>query len=498
MTWGLNRTSVLALTAAAGLAMSGWSLEAKAADLGGNCCADLEERIADLEATTARKGNRKVSLEISGSVNKAIMAWNDGKDSDAYVVDNYQQSSRLRFKGSASLVPGWKAGYYIEYELREAGSQNTSQFDSGAYGLDGGKDATGSGYLNTALRLRQNNAFIESEKFGRVTLGLLSPAAKDIMNTNLGGSIGQDPENNYLTSFYLRDNKATSNATVAASVSTQIPNSSKLQTKYLWNDMDSTRIDAIRYDTPAIYGFILSAAWGQNDFWDVALRYQKEWNSFRVAGGVGYTWASGRISDNDIQNGAKETENVVSATTAGAGQYWASCNGANYNTCLTTKSQTIVGSASILHTPTGLYTSWAAGTRHLDNVPTATINSALNKDAVYWFGQFGITKRFFEPGATTFFVDYGQYHNFAVGDNYGATTDALTGTNYVTGSDVDRWGVGAVQAFDSAAVELYTKYEHYSYSVNTSNTVTPTSLGAVKSRSPEDQDVVVSGMRMKF
>jgi hypothetical protein len=32
---------------------------AQAADLGGDCCADLEERIAELEATTARKGNRK-------------------------------------------------------------------------------------------------------------------------------------------------------------------------------------------------------------------------------------------------------------------------------------------------------------------------------------------------------------------------------------------------------------------------------------------------------
>ena len=33
---------------------------AKAADLGGDCCADLEERVAELEATTARKGNKKV------------------------------------------------------------------------------------------------------------------------------------------------------------------------------------------------------------------------------------------------------------------------------------------------------------------------------------------------------------------------------------------------------------------------------------------------------
>ncbi|MEL7049851.1 MAG: porin, partial [Pseudomonadota bacterium] len=39
---------------------------ATAADFGGDCCADLEERIAELEATTARKGNRKVNLTVSG------------------------------------------------------------------------------------------------------------------------------------------------------------------------------------------------------------------------------------------------------------------------------------------------------------------------------------------------------------------------------------------------------------------------------------------------
>ena len=53
-----------------GFVLSG-SVSAKAADLGGNCCADLEERVAELEATTARKGNRKVSLTVSGWVNEA-------------------------------------------------------------------------------------------------------------------------------------------------------------------------------------------------------------------------------------------------------------------------------------------------------------------------------------------------------------------------------------------------------------------------------------------
>jgi len=64
---------------AAGLLAGGLSAgSASAADLGGNCCADLEERIAELEATTARKGNRKVSLTISGWVAQQVVGWDDG------------------------------------------------------------------------------------------------------------------------------------------------------------------------------------------------------------------------------------------------------------------------------------------------------------------------------------------------------------------------------------------------------------------------------------
>ncbi len=49
---------------------------AQAADLGGDCCADLEERVAELEATTARKGNRLMSVTISGRVDQGLL-WYD-------------------------------------------------------------------------------------------------------------------------------------------------------------------------------------------------------------------------------------------------------------------------------------------------------------------------------------------------------------------------------------------------------------------------------------
>jgi hypothetical protein len=102
---------------------------AKAADLGGDCCADLEERVAELEATTARKGNKKVSVQIYGKVNRAVMFWDDGGEQNVYSVDNYNESSRTGFKGNAKISDDWSAGYRLEWEYRMAASSRVNQFE---------------------------------------------------------------------------------------------------------------------------------------------------------------------------------------------------------------------------------------------------------------------------------------------------------------------------------------------------------------------------------
>jgi hypothetical protein len=47
----------LIVAVAGGIATGLGMKTASSADLGGDCCADLEERVAELEATTVRKGN---------------------------------------------------------------------------------------------------------------------------------------------------------------------------------------------------------------------------------------------------------------------------------------------------------------------------------------------------------------------------------------------------------------------------------------------------------
>ena len=88
---GLTKTSSrIAIAAALGMTLGGFAMSAtpaKAADLGGDCCADLEERVAELEATTVRKGNKKVSVTLSGWVVKLGSWWDDGHETNFYVGD---------------------------------------------------------------------------------------------------------------------------------------------------------------------------------------------------------------------------------------------------------------------------------------------------------------------------------------------------------------------------------------------------------------------------
>jgi predicted porin len=146
----------LRLSCAAIAAVTFMAGPAAAADLGGNCCADLEERIAELEATTARKGNRKVSLTVSGWVNEAVFLWDDGVESNAYVGTNSLEQTRVRFLGEAKISEGWSAGYVLEI-----GSNGGR---SSAFSQDGPGSARD-------LTLRKSSWFLKSKDLGKLTVG---------------------------------------------------------------------------------------------------------------------------------------------------------------------------------------------------------------------------------------------------------------------------------------------------------------------------------------
>ena len=164
----LKRGSVLAIAASASI----FSTNAMAADLGGDCCADLEERVAELEATTARKGNRKVSLTVSGWVNEEVLFWDDGVETNTYQVTNMVAQTRFRLVGSAKITEDWSAGYIIE--LGVAGSRSDGVTES--------TDDNGSG-----IGVRHSAWYLKSKRLGKMTVGQFSTATDGLLDAHVAG-----------------------------------------------------------------------------------------------------------------------------------------------------------------------------------------------------------------------------------------------------------------------------------------------------------------------
>ncbi|MBN9247052.1 MAG: porin, partial [Hyphomicrobium sp.] len=264
--WGL---CVAALMAGA------WAMPAAAADLGGNCCADLEERVAELEATTARKGNRKVSLTISGWVNENVLWWDDGTERNTYVGTNPVEQSRFRFVGEAKINADWSAGYLLEIGVWGG---NGSKFDQ--FSPDG---ATGA----NSLVVRKSSWFVKSKTFGKLSVGQDSTATYHLlddadasMTRNFYDAEGPP---DYLQTFYLRDKAGN-----------KIGSGNGLK----WGDAlrgfnnstpgDDGRRNVVRYESPTFAGFSVATAWGEDDIWDAAVIYKGEAGDFNYNARAGY------------------------------------------------------------------------------------------------------------------------------------------------------------------------------------------------------------------
>ena len=162
----------------------------------------------------------------------------------------------------------------------------------------------------------------------------------------------------------------------------------------------------VRYDTPTIAGFTVSASWGKEvlkrnrdeEFRDVALWYA-----------------------NEFPNGAELEAKLAWFQEDKSG----------------TKSSGVAGSAS-LFLPSGL---------------NFTIAAADKGAPSYIYGKIGYTRMFWEVGSTSFAVDY--YH----GKDYALMGGATT-------SNSKAWGAGVTQKFDEYNLEGYLSYRHHSFEDN--------------------------------
>ena len=144
---------------------------AKAADLGGDCCADLEERVADLEATTVDKGNKKLTVTLYGRVNRIVNFWDDGAKTNTYTLNSSYSPTRWGFRGDAKIGGAWTSGYNLEMEDNGNLSKFVDQFNDNP--------------ANGAVIVRRSAMYLDNKNLGRVTWGLWSEAKDDITKDNV-------------------------------------------------------------------------------------------------------------------------------------------------------------------------------------------------------------------------------------------------------------------------------------------------------------------------
>jgi hypothetical protein len=322
---------------------------AKAADLGGDCCADLEERVAELEATTARKGNRRVSLTISGQVTTHIMAWDDGNDSNTYVVDNTAGAggSGFTFAGTAKINPNVTAGFDLALGVSTgARSNQVSQTDD-----DGG--ATG----DTNIAVLRANWYLDHKTLGRITVGRINTASAGATAVDLGGAGVIANVNLSYWNGGFQSGVGTWSALLGGNV----------------GGSALSRANGVMYSTPTFGGFSASVSGGEDDYWDAALRYAGEFSGFRIAAAIAYT------------------DNV-----GGFGEF----GGIGGEAGGAVKPTSVKGSASVLHVGSGLFLTGAYVNQDHD---TAGFN-----DTTLWYVQGGISKNWFGLGNTVLYGEYGR------------------------------------------------------------------------------------------
>ena len=403
----------LSALAAAGLLAGGMATGASAADLGGNCCADLEERIAELEATTARKGNRKVSLTITGWVSSQIYWWDDGKDSNVYVVDNNNDlSSNVKFTGSAQIMPGWKAGYSLWLYTAAASSLGTNELTT----------SRGS----AGIQVENSYWFIQSDQLGKLSVGKQSLGADN-------AALGTDFSGTLFPANSVTFDGGALNVNING-----VNTGARWLNVAFWcehagvgiaNDCAGGRLSGVRYDTPTIAGFTLSASWGEDDYWDVAARYSGEFSGFKVSGAIAYS---------------ESTDPNILAT------------GSNTN-----DNQYLQFGGMVKHLASGLWVHATYGINSVDAGPNH-VQPTASDEITGLYVKGGLSQKYFALGQTHLYGEYGR------------NEDAFESTQTINkvgilSTESTRWGVGVVQEIDAAAMSLWAKWRHHELDGNLAN-----------------------------
>lgn len=223
------------------------------------------------------KGNKKSTVTLYGHINRAILAADDGEDSDVYQVDNAASQSRFGIKGTIHASKELTFGTLLEAGL------NVNPSD--AVGQDSPR-----GNGDSTFTRRHVDLYAKHKDCGTLSMGHGSTASDDTTNIDLSGSslAGDSSVSDFAGGLEFVDKSTKSLSGISIGE--------------VFNSMDGLGRDVrVRYDSPAFSGAMVSGSWVADGGGDVALRYDGMLSDTKVVGAVAYAKPRGASTTVDSQ-----------------------------------------------------------------------------------------------------------------------------------------------------------------------------------------------------
>jgi Gram-negative porin len=176
----------------------------------------------------------------------------------------------FRLTGEAAIAPGWKAGYLMRIQDLSDNpmglSQSTAKVDQG-------------------LNVQMSYWYVASKELGKLSVGRNALASKSAaMFTDLSGT-------QIIANYVLFDGGGFFMRRDGALLGLRWGDLGYCysQARPWGGDCDGIVMQGVRYDSPTLAGFSVSASWGVDDDWEVAGRYSGEVAGFKIALGAGYS-----------------------------------------------------------------------------------------------------------------------------------------------------------------------------------------------------------------
>jgi hypothetical protein len=316
-------------------------------------------------------------FRVSGQINVGVLHYDDGQEDFTNFVSNDNSSSRIRFQMLSPPDDAWRFEATLEAEYQALASNVISQLDEEP------------NWDFPATNIRKAEIVFINESFGRLWLGQGSMASDGTAEVDNSGtdvvaySSLSDTAGGY---FFRNSGDGLSDVTVGSAFSNFDGLGRKLR---------------VRYDTPTFHGFGLRTSYGEDAFadkdfplYDIAAVYAGDFDEIDLDAALGYAWNE----ETDIE--------------------------------------TLSGSISGLHKPTGISLTLAAAREFNDG----------GIEGRYGYVKLGYQREFFDIGKTFFSVDY-YFGNDIAAD----------------GSESNSIGLAAVQNIDDYNLRLWALWRNYAY-----------------------------------